>query len=95
MTFLLSISVFSCKNMLSYVIITKIQFLKRDIMKKIFCLLMITGMLFAMVGCTKTLHCDNCNKEIKVSKSSNMEEDWSVYCDDCQKELLGDKADEK
>lgn len=64
-------------------------------MKKIFCLLMITGMLFAMVGCTKTLHCDNCNKEIKVSKSSNMEEDWSVYCDDCQKELLGDKADEK
>ena len=38
-------------------------------------------------GEKKTLHCDNCGKEVTVSADSNMTEDWIVYCSDCEKEL--------
>ena len=43
----------------------------------------------SLAGCaaTKTLHCDNCGKEVKVSADSSMNEDWVLFCDDCQKEL--------
>ena len=39
---------------------------------------------------TKILHCDHCGTEIKVSESSNMEEDWIIYCETCNEELFGD-----
>lgn len=59
-------------------------------MKKIFCLIAIIGILFALTGCTKTVHCDRCNKEIAVKESSDVEEDWIVYCDDCNEEIFED-----
>ena len=59
-------------------------------MKKVLCLFAAAGLLFAMAGCTKTLHCDKCNKEIAVKANSNANEDWAVYCDDCNKEIMAE-----
>lgn len=44
------------------------------------------------LGCGKTriVHCDHCGKELTVSESSNVTEEWVLYCEDCQKELFGD-----
>ncbi|MBR2715713.1 MAG: hypothetical protein IKB73_05890 [Ruminococcus sp.] len=56
--------------------------------KKILALLLIVILAFSLFGCgAKTLHCDNCKKEVTVKKNSNMEEDWSIYCEECN-ELL-------
>lgn len=52
--------------------------------------LLISLMLLCGCGITKTLHCDNCGKEVNVSQSSNMEEDWAIYCEECNEELFGD-----
>lgn len=59
-------------------------------MKRILCLLTIIGLLFTLAGCTKTLHCDRCNKEVIAKESSKAEEDWAIYCDECHEELFGD-----
>lgn len=60
-------------------------------MKKITAMLLAAAMLTAFTGCAKKiLHCDNCNKEIKVSEKSNVEEDWILFCSDCEKELFGE-----
>ena len=58
-------------------------------MKKLIVLLLALSMLTFLASCgeKKFLHCDNCNKEVEVDASSNMEEDWSVFCSDCEKEL--------
>ena len=54
--------------------------------------MILTAALLTFGGCgTKTLHCDGCNKELKVSKSSNMEEDWIIFCEDCEEEVFGDE----
>lgn len=47
---------------------------------------------FAGCGAKKTLHCDNCNKEVQVEEKSNMTEDWIIYCDACDQELFGDDS---
>ncbi len=52
--------------------------------------LLISLMLLCGCGAKKTLHCDNCGKEVTVSQSSNMEEDWAIYCEECNEELFGD-----
>ena len=59
-------------------------------MKKVFVVMIIGLMMFSASGCgkTKVLHCDGCKKEVKVSESSNMEENWSIFCEDCNKDLL-------
>lgn len=61
-------------------------------MKKLFCLLVVTVMLFSLTGCfkTKTLHCDHCQKEVTVNEKSNMNEDWIIYCEECNEKLFGD-----
>ncbi len=61
-------------------------------MKKIFCILLMVGCIFAMTACgaTKTLHCDKCGKEVHVEQSSNMEEEWIIYCAECNEETFGD-----
>ena len=44
-----------------------------------------------MFGCAKkTLHCDGCGSEVKVSADSNLTEDSLILCKDCQKKLYGD-----
>ncbi len=53
------------------------------------------ALLFGGCGATKTLHCDRCGREVRVSASSNMEEDWILYCRDCEKALGLDKLVEK
>ncbi len=60
-------------------------------MKKLVYILVFASILLALTGCgkTKILHCDNCNKEVAVSESSNMEEEWIIYCDECNEELFG------
>lgn len=62
-------------------------------MKKLLYLLMMLCILLAITGCgkTKTLHCDNCNKEVVVKENSNMEEDWAIYCAECNEKLFGDE----
>ena len=57
-------------------------------MKKLMVFLLALVMLPALYGCgTKTLHCDGCGAEVKVEKSSNMEEDWLVLCEECNQEI--------
>lgn len=34
----------------------------------------------------KTVHCDNCGKEVEISADSNMDDSWILYCSDCEKE---------
>ena len=60
--------------------------------KKISLVLLALGLLTCTTACgkTKVLHCDNCQKEVKVEESSNMEEDWILYCEECNEELFGD-----
>lgn len=59
-------------------------------MRKILSILLIAMLFLAFSGCDnkKTLHCDNCNKEVKVDKDSSMEEEWTVFCNDCNDELF-------
>lgn len=61
-------------------------------MKRLLCFLLVLSMFFALTACgaKKALHCDNCNKEIMVEESSNMEEDWILYCEECNQEIFGD-----
>ncbi len=56
-------------------------------MKKIFIMLFVIIMLFAMSSCEekKILHCDKCNVEVKVAADSDMDESWTIYCSDCNK----------
>ena len=64
-------------------------------MKRVLMVLLIAVMLVAAAGCgggTKTLHCDNCQKEVKVDKKSNMTEEWTVYCAECNKALGIDES---
>ena len=66
-------------------------------MKKALCILIAAALIvLTLVGCgkTKTLHCDACNAEIKVSAKENAEEDWINYCDDCYDKLLGAEIDD-
>lgn len=58
-------------------------------MKKRWIIAAILGALLLLSSCgaTKTLHCDGCGKDVTVSESSNMEEDWLVYCEDCNEEI--------
>jgi hypothetical protein len=54
-------------------------------------LLAVIAALTLLTGCglmkTKTLHCDYCGREVKVSADSDMTDDWIIYCSDCEKEL--------
>ncbi|MBE6688405.1 MAG: hypothetical protein E7588_03885 [Ruminococcaceae bacterium] len=61
-------------------------------MKKLIYLFVTMCILLTITGCakTKTLHCDYCNKDVKVKESSNMEENWIIYCSECNNELFGD-----
>ena len=63
-------------------------------MKKIFALFLVCLLLFSLSACgkTKTLHCDNCKKEVTVNQDSNMEDDWIIYCKECNEELFGDDS---
>ena len=35
----------------------------------------------------KTLHCDNCGKEIYADADSDFNEVWMIYCPECEKDL--------
>jgi hypothetical protein len=60
-------------------------------MKKLLLLFITACALFLLGGCgQKVLHCDHCNAEVSVKKSSNMTEEWIIYCDKCNEELFGD-----
>ena len=61
-------------------------------MKKIICVVMLIAMFLSATGCvkTKTLHCDDCNKEIIVKENSNMDESWNIFCEDCEAKRLAD-----
>lgn len=61
-------------------------------MKKIVILFLAAFVLLSLSACgkTKTLHCDNCKKEVTVKEKSNMEESWIIYCDECNEKLFGD-----
>jgi len=57
-------------------------------MKKLFVLLLIAVLLLGLAGCgQKTLHCDSCGTEVKVSESSNMDESWLILCEKCNAEI--------
>ena len=61
-------------------------------MKKVICFIIGAVILLALIGCAKgvILHCDYCNKEVKVKESSGMTEDWIIYCEKCNEELFKD-----
>ena len=58
-------------------------------MKKALAILFSVLFCLSLAGCapTKTVHCDNCGKEFRISADSSMDEDWILYCDQCEKEL--------
>ena len=60
--------------------------------KNVFRWIVLAVLTLLMLGCAekKTLHCDGCGKEVKVSADSNLTEDSIILCDDCQKKLYGD-----
>lgn len=43
-----------------------------------------------LIGNKKTLHCDRCEKIIRVSKRSELHEDMIIYCNECNGELNGE-----
>lgn len=53
--------------------------------KKIVMILLAFCFMMVLVACgeRKSLHCDECGKEVTVAKDSNMEENWLVFCDEC------------
>ena len=53
----------------------------------LFCLLPLT--LFAC-GKSKTVTCDHCGGEIKLSSGSDITDEWIVYCETCEVELFGE-----
>ena len=60
-------------------------------MKKTILYLLLAITLLSLTGCAKkALHCDNCNAEVQVKESSEMDESWIIYCENCNKELFGD-----
>ena len=61
-------------------------------MKKVCCVLLLVISLLVFSGCsaTKTLHCDNCDEEVVVKESSNMDESWDIYCEECNEKLFAD-----
>lgn len=63
-------------------------------MKRIIIAICALALLLSVTACEgkKILHCDNCNVEVTVGESSNMEEDWIIYCDKCNEELFGDDS---
>ena len=64
-------------------------------MKRVLSILAVVSCLLLLAGCgkTKVLHCDNCNKEVVVKESSNMEESWTIYCESCNEKLFGEDPD--
>ena len=58
--------------------------------KKLLITFILVLQVMLIASCTKTLHCDNCGKEVYVNKTSNMEEHWQIYCESCNEELFGD-----
>ena len=58
-------------------------------MKKALALFFAILFCLSLAGCapTRTVHCDNCGKEIRISADSGMDEDWILFCKDCEKEL--------
>ncbi len=67
----------------------------KKIIKTFTAVLLALAMILSFAGCgTKTLHCDGCGKEVKVDKSSNMEENWTVYCKECSEKYGLDKLPE-
>lgn len=71
--------------------------MKKLLGKKSLVLFMTAMLAITLAGCgeSKVVHCDHCGAEIKLSGSSNVDEDWTVYCDDCEKELGLDKIGEE
>ena len=60
-------------------------------MKKFFAIILVLILILSLSACSfKTLHCDHCGKEIKVTENNQMEEDWIIYCEECNKKLFGD-----
>ena len=59
-------------------------------MKRFLIALLVLCMLLVMASCgaTKVLHCDHCNKEVKVREKSNMTEEWLIYCEECNAKLF-------
>lgn len=59
-------------------------------MKRIISTVLALAALLLLCSCggeKKILHCDNCEKEIEVDASSNMDDSWILYCADCEKAL--------
>ncbi len=46
-----------------------------------------------LIGNKKTLHCDRCDKIIRVSKRSELNEDMIIYCNECNGALNGELAE--
>ena len=57
-------------------------------------LVIIFGGIF-LIGNKKTLHCDSCDKIIRVSKRSEMEEDWMIFCEECNNAMTGGLHEEE
>lgn len=57
-------------------------------MKKIALIFACLSVLAALSGCTRTVHCDGCGKELKISGRSNMTEDWIIFCKECEPDVV-------
>ncbi|MBE6562312.1 MAG: hypothetical protein E7660_01085 [Ruminococcaceae bacterium] len=55
---------------------------------------LIFGGIF-LIGNKKSLHCDGCDKIIRVSKKSAMEEDWMIFCEECNSAMTGGLPEEE
>lgn len=68
-------------------------FVARKIIAFILIALIIGGIF--LIGNKKTLHCDGCDKPIKVSRKSEMQEDWVIYCKECNNSMSSKLPEEE
>lgn len=65
--------------------------------KKILAVLLLLAIFLGifLIGNRKSLTCDGCGKTIRVSKNSEMQDDWIIYCNDCNSLMNGELTDEE
>lgn len=56
--------------------------------KRIIITVIAASLVFVLASCgAKTVKCDHCKEDIKVSADSNITDDWIMYCKDCNESL--------
>ena len=59
-------------------------------MKRLIAALLLVLILLGLAACgaeMRTVHCDRCGTEVKVTADSNITDDWIIFCKECEEEI--------